>query len=161
ERIDPALMGFDAAIEFAPNNIPPRDLRHEIELLDPFFSGRVFDYRALIERSLSHSPPSYPLFRSVCPGWDNTARRPGQGIVFARSSPAGYQEWLEQVCAYTLKHFDGDHRLVFVNAWNEWAEGAYLEPDRRHGYGYLNATAKALRNATSSPSSRIPRVAVI
>jgi lipopolysaccharide biosynthesis protein len=161
ERTNPASIGFDAAIEFAPNNIPQRDVRHEVELLDQAFAGQVFDYRALIERSFRHAPPRYPLFRSVCPGWDNTARRPGRGTVFAHASPAGYQEWLERVCAYTLQYFQGDARLVFINAWNEWAEGAYLEPDRRTGYALLNATAKALRNAGQSRPSRPARVAVI
>jgi lipopolysaccharide biosynthesis protein len=161
ERTNPADIGFDAAIEFAPNNIPQRDVCDEVELLDPAFAGQVFDYRALIERSFRHTPPSYPLFRTVCPGWDNTARRPGRGTIFAHATPAGYQEWLERVCAYTLQHFQGDARLVFINAWNEWAEGAYLEPDRRTGYALLNATAKALRSAGRSRPSRLPRVAVV
>lgn len=105
--------------------------------------------------------PGYPLFRSVCPGWDNTARRRERATIFANASPAGFQEWLEQVCRDTLRHFEGEHRLVFVNAWNEWAEGAYLEPNRRTGYAYLNATAKALQNIALAQPSRPPRAAVI
>lgn len=161
ERTNPGCTGFDAAIEFAPNNMPQRDMGHEVELLNPAFAGRVFDYRSLIERSSKRGPPGYPLFRSLCPGWDNTARRPGRGTILAHASPAGYQEWLERTCAYTLKHFAGDSRLVFVNAWNEWAEGAYLEPDRRTGYAYLNATAKALENAARIGAPHQPKVAVI
>ncbi len=163
EWLDPRSIGFDAAIEFSPNMLPTRGMRHEVELIEPAFTGNIFDYRALVERSYQHQPPEFPLFRSVCPGWDNTARRAGRGTVFARSSPAAYQEWLEQVCAYTERHFDVDARLVFINAWNEWAEGAYLEPSHRHGYAYLNATAKALQSTGSSRRLRapVPRIAVI
>ncbi|MBX9590217.1 MAG: glycoside hydrolase family 99-like domain-containing protein [Hyphomonadaceae bacterium] len=161
DRTTPAAMGFDAAIDCAPNAGPECDGRCEIKPLDPAFAGKIFDYRALVERGLDHTPPGYPLFRSVCPGWDNTARQPGCGTIYAHATPAGYQEWLEEACAYTLQHFAGDARLVFVNAWNEWAEGAYLEPSRRHGYAYLNATAKALHNTTARRPSPRPDVAVI
>lgn len=161
ERMNPNSIGFDAAIEFVPNNIPQRDVRREVDVVNPSFAGRVFDYRTLVERSFGLTPPSYALFRSVCPGWDNTARRTDHATIFAHASPAGYQEWLEQVSIYTLKNFEGESRLVFINAWNEWAEGAYLEPNRRQGYGYLNATGKALQSAASSRVPRRQAVAVI
>jgi hypothetical protein len=76
--------------------------------------------------------------------WDNTARRGLASHIYYDSTPEHYEVWLRRLLAYTRRHHQGDHRLLFVNAWNEWAEGAYLEPDEKHRYGYLEATARAV-----------------
>lgn len=80
------------------------------------------------------------------PGWDNTARRPHTSFCFENATPGAFQAWLEESIADTKEQNFGDERLVFVNAWNEWAEGAYLEPDRRFGHTYL----EAVKNATEA-----------
>jgi lipopolysaccharide biosynthesis protein len=91
--------------------------------------------------------PDYRLFRTVMPGWDNTARRPNDSVIFAGSTPGAYQAWLECVLRQTREQHFGDEQLVFVNAWNEWAESAYLEPDLAWGHAYLEATRNARMNA--------------
>lgn len=78
------------------------------------------------------------------PGWDNTARRQHAGGCFEHSTPGAFQAWLEESITDTRQQHFGDERLVFINAWNEWAEGAYLEPDRRFGHTYLEAVSNAL-----------------
>ena len=148
ESVDPARYGFDAAIEFPPNNSHPVPITDRIENLDPGFRGMIYDWTLFPERSRHYPPCDYPLFRGVNPAWDNEARRPGSGAIFLGSTPNGYREWLENAIRDTLRRFDDDsERLVFVNAWNEWAEGAHLEPDQRHGYAYLQATRDALEAA--------------
>ncbi len=145
ETVDPALYGFDAAVEFPPNNSAPPDITAAITPHDPSFSGAVYDWRVFVERSEHYADPGYKLFRGVCPSWDNTARRGSRATIFRHSTPAAYEYWLENAIADAQsRHASPDERLVFINAWNEWAEGAHLEPDRRHGHAWLQATRNAL-----------------
>jgi glycosyltransferase involved in cell wall biosynthesis/SAM-dependent methyltransferase len=146
DRSNPHDFGFDAAVEFAPNNMGTASITAAVAGVDDDFSGTIYDYSDLVQRSGHYESPSdYLLFRSVTPMWDNEARRPGRGSVFAGSTPSLYGEWLENACRHTDECCGSDKPFVFINAWNEWAEGAHLEPDRAHGYAYLQATADALR----------------
>jgi len=145
DTVDPCLYDMDAALEFPPNNSNAQLIDHEVKPLTLNFQSVLYDWRSLVARSMSYTSPGYPLFRGVCPSWDNTARRKNKGGVFLHASPALYEQWLKNAIEDTLKRFEAaDERLVFINAWNEWAEGAYLEPDERYGYAYLEATWSAL-----------------
>ena len=99
--------------------------------------------------------PPFKLFRGVVPNWDNEARRPGRGFTLVNSTPAAYRDWLNAACRVAISEAaHADECIVFVNAWNEWAEGAYLEPDRHFGHAYLVATADALAAAGSSGTKK-------
>jgi len=78
------------------------------------------------------------------PGWDNTARRGKHAHVFAGSTPERYGKWLLRVAQEVADQPGDGDRFVFINAWNEWAEGATLEPSRQYGRTYLEATRAAL-----------------
>ncbi len=150
EKENPEIYGFDAAVEFPPNNSSPPVVTELAEELNPGFTGTIYDWGIFTERSKNYQRPDYTLFRGVTPSWDNTARRKTNGTIFANSSPAGYQTWLKSSIEDTLAHkANPDERLVFINAWNEWAEGAHLEPDQRYGYAYLEATRTALIETNS------------
>lgn len=142
---DPTKIGFDAGVEFPPHNINYSNIKPSVTMLNLQHSGAIYDYREMISKNLSHKISGYKLFKTVAPGWDNEARKPGQGSTFINSSPRRYRHWLEQVCLKTMHNHSIDERIVFINAWNEWAEGAYLEPDRHNGYAYLQATLDALK----------------
>lgn len=148
ESVDPANYGFDAAIEFPPNNTAPPEVSNLVPNRNGDFSGHIYDWSVFVERSHRYKKPPYKLFRGVNPGWDNTARKKQYGTIFVNSEPRGYQQWLYNAVQDTLERFeDPEERIVFVNAWNEWAEGAHLEPDQRYGYAYLEANRMALVRA--------------
>lgn len=137
DRRDPAEFGFDVAVEFPPNNTGPHHLP-ELEASEGF-EGQVYDWVELASRSSDYTTPTYPLWRGVCPSWDNTARRGKAAAILWGANPDDFRQWLANAGADTIARFEPDMRLVFINAWNEWAEGAYLEPDQAHGYQWLHA----------------------
>jgi len=144
----PHEIGFDAATEFAPHwgclgeNIEKSvQLHPEHRDCNPL----VYDYVNTMFTMLGRPKPDYKLFRGVFPSWDNSARRKNEPIVFLNSSPEKYAFWLSQIARYTMQTFEGEERLLFINAWNEWGEGCHLEPDERYGMRYLDATRLALR----------------
>jgi lipopolysaccharide biosynthesis protein len=152
---DPRPLGFDAAIEFPPHNIASPEVNHEVELLNPSFSGKVYDYRDLVEGEIANRRnPSFDKFLTVMTGWDNEPRRAGRGHIFAFSTPMAYAKWLEHACERAARQPDAEKQLVFINAWNEWAEGAYLEPDRRYGRAYLIETKSVLNSLSRRVASR-------
>ncbi len=150
---DPRPFGFDAAVEFPPHNLNPHEITNDVTLYNKEFSGRVFCYDSVVDRAVTSTEP-YPHFRCVFPGWDNEARKPGKGHVYLGATPRLYGQWLDKVCRETAARPNAAERLVFVNAWNEWAEGAHLEPDRRFGYAYLRATGETLNKFRGTKEAR-------
>ncbi len=143
--MDPREADFDASIEYPPNAILLNDVTEEIEIIDSNFGGRILDYLSAIDQAYLYSPPSYKKFRGVFPDWDNEARMKGRGRSFINSSPENFKKYLSIVCNFTIQHFKKEERLVFINAWNEWAEGCYLEPDEKYGRGYLKVIKEVLK----------------
>ncbi|PZU29988.1 MAG: hypothetical protein DI584_01280 [Stenotrophomonas sp.] len=152
ERPDPRDIGFDAAVEFPPNMSNPRSLSAEQWLLNPEFNGDVRDWRELAKQAAARPMPEYTLYPGVNPGWDNEARRSGRGRVYLHASPRGYLDWLRQTIHVRLAPIAQKQKFVFINAWNEWAEGAVLEPDARLGHAWLWATRQALEAAPTPPT---------
>ncbi len=154
DTADPRGFGFDAAIQFPPLQIAARNITDEVALLNPAFRGAVYHYPSLRSSACEQFPTiGHPCHLTVMPSWDNEPRRPGGGVVYANSTPAEYSEWMSEAVRLTCGAFPPARRLVFINAWNEWAEGAYLEPDQRRGHAYLRATAEALRAYAPIPDS--------
>jgi glycosyltransferase involved in cell wall biosynthesis len=142
---DPRKFGFDGAIEF-PLLVPGQELVNEKMTLVENYSGRVHEFKTLVDKSNILSEQSYDLFHTVIPSWDNTARKGNKGTIYINSSPKIYEKWLRHSIEETIDVYNEDKRLVFINAWNEWAEGNHLEPDNNYGYAYLNATNRVVKS---------------
>ncbi len=156
---DPVAFGFDAAVEFPPHRLASGlpHIHDQLEFINTEYGGYVVEYSDIVECARNRPAPNYPLMRGVFPSWDNEARKPGAGYTFANASPARYQAWLESSVEFAQRYPVDGESIVFVNAWNEWAEGAYLEPDRWLGYANLQATRDALeaQSKAGMPGKRI------
>jgi GT2 family glycosyltransferase len=140
---DDLARDFDALVEFPPHarsvavTQPPPGLGAD-------FSGQLFDYKASSQAFMQRSDVAPELFRTAMPSWDNTPRRQQAAHIYLGATPHLYEKWLSSLVRQTRASRMGDERIVFVNAWNEWAEGNHLEPDERHGRNWLEATRNAL-----------------
>ncbi len=153
---DPTRLGFDAAVEFPPIGHAAENAGGQLNDRDPAFRGSVFGYANLAVDYLLRARPDFPVFRGVTPRWDNTARRQHDGMVLQGSTPELFGVWTRHALRQTVRRHRGDARLLFVNAWNEWAEGNHLEPDAAHGRRYLEALRTARALATAPGPARPP-----
>ena len=145
---DPRPYGFDSACEFPPHKHAVGHIAQDQRGLPEDFKGWVCDYEMVARCSVTAPPPDYPLYRGLFPSWDNSARKRSQALIFHNSDPSRYEYWLRGLISYTRQNLVGDQRIIFINAWNEWAEGAHLEPDLRYGSAYLDATKRAMSGET-------------
>ncbi|MBR0681725.1 glycosyltransferase [Roseomonas eburnea] len=160
---DPRPYGLDGAIEFPPHKLTQdlQPIATGLDILDPDFTGKVHQYESVVRVSLEEPAPPYPLIRTAVPSWDNDARRQGNGLVITGSTPAKYEAWLAALIEHAAQHPFHGESIVCVNAWNEWCEGAYLEPDLHFGSAYLNATGRAVSGATRRGQDTPPRLLLV
>jgi hypothetical protein len=143
--------GFDAMVEFPPHNTPITPMRQLPKLLNPGFTGHVYSYAQMVNAQKRRRTAGEKIFPGVFPGWDNTARRPMNATIFHGSTPDLFAEWLRAALVRSQEELPAGERFVFINAWNEWAEGAYLEPDLDFGYEYLSRVRDAIEGARQTP----------
>jgi len=151
--VDCRSLGFDATLNFMPQlGLLPdvmideateaKRLRNRVLNIDSA-KLKVYDYEEALERMLSGSHFSHPVIPAIFPGWDNSPRRGGNGIIIVNSTPEKFERALSRM-VYASLDKPLEERLVFLNAWNEWAEGNHLEPDVRHGRRYLEAVSRTV-----------------
>ena len=105
---------------------------------------KIYNYVEYLKYDLTRPNQPYKTFPGVCPGWDNTSRRKNGGAtIFTNSTPEAFGYWVSKKLR-SFKPYSPDENLLFINAWNEWAEGNHLEPCERYGTQYLEAMASAL-----------------
>jgi lipopolysaccharide biosynthesis protein len=152
----PAEYGLDGSLGFPPHNNLWQWLPHDGLRIDPRFQGNILSYEALAEdaeeRLRSQLEPS--VFPGVMVAFDNTPRRQWASDIWYGANPYTFRRWLA-TAVDSVADRAPDERLVFVNAWNEWAESAVLEPTDRFGKTFLLAVRDVSRGQ-SEPLDRIP-----
>ena len=120
-----------------------------------FVRPQRFQYAAMVRSAFSDEYVRDPRFiPAVLPGWDNTPRSGIRGIVFEGSTPELFEEYLAKAVDL-VRDKPAEERIIVLKAWNEWAEGNYVEPDAKFGHQYLDAIRRALHGGPSSPT--VPR----
>lgn len=141
--------GVDAAMDFQPIGVMAANLPTEkVNILDaseqPDSYPTVYNYSNYVDYCRAHELPErcYPC---VSPGFDNASRRVGRTFLsFTECTPANYGRWLFDSLCRKVNLPSKEENLVFINAWNEWAEGNHIEPDQKWGRAYLEETRNVI-----------------
>lgn len=137
--------GLDGSLGFPPHNLKWEWISHVGLDVDPRFEGNILSYPAMVEDAVNKLRS---LPETVYPGamvtFDNTARRQWKPDLWYGSNPYRFRRWLTSAVSAVAGRRETE-RVVFINAWNEWAEGAVLEPSDRFGRTYLLAVRDVVR----------------
>ena len=160
---NPTPYGFEASVEFQPAFtlipekfwIDPQKEEQKVNLFSKIQNKiqqklflnthqverpkhKIISYDVFVRQMLKRKYDSYKMFRCVTPGFDNTSRRVNLPIsMLQQSNPEDFGFWLREVVKWTETNMEGEEQIVFINAWNEWAEGNHLEPDQKFGCAFL------------------------
>jgi Glycosyltransferase WbsX len=143
-------VGLNAVIQFQPSfSSMPRNgkiFRSASSYILNRQGHMIYDYASLSKfmMSCNSRQSEYPIFPSVVPSWDNTPRRKKDGYILRGSTPDLYERWLRHEVKKIKENNELPHKIIFINAWNEWAEGCHLEPCLKWGLSYLESTKKAM-----------------
>ena len=152
---DPTIYNFEAAVEFHPAfGLLPKKLleRRKLFKLWPWRQGqpnhRIISYKDYVQYMLKRKYPKHKMFHCVTPGFDNTPRRQNglPASIIHNSNPEDFGFWLHHTIEWTRNNMHDSEQIVFINAWNEWAEGNHLEPDQRFRHSFLEQVKIALNN---------------
>ena len=169
--LDCRTIGFDGTLNFEPQlGVLPEPMNdrpsigklkrnREFGVNSPKL--KLYDYAKARQWMIDHREwmmnegicQDFPTVPSIFVGWDNTPRRRRNGVVVLNSTPKRFERDLAQLLNDTRAKSCAE-RLIFINAWNEWAEGNHLEPDLKYGHGHLEAVRRALNVSKLDDSAR-------
>ena len=142
-----ADINFDLNIEFPPNISSPNKVENNIYPK----TLNIFDYNTFLNEEYHFQQNQKSLIRSAFPSWDNTPRRQENGTIFLNSNPGKFYQYIQLCKKFRPKIEKLDNNYLFINSWNEWAEGAQIEPDNTNHFNYLTANHLA-KNEVSNPN---------
>jgi Glycosyltransferase WbsX len=162
------LESFDAAFQFQPfealysPSFDKSSIRHSFmfkffrllpEYLQDVFRGlrttyfkdlTFHDYDAVWQQIVEVRPDEkLTTFPGAFVDWDNAARYKNRATIFNGASPQSFEKWFAKLVG-TMPQRNLPENFIFLNAWNEWSEGTYLEPDEKYGYQYIEAVTRVL-----------------
>lgn len=139
---EPVLKKSQGIVEFEPmltmrHYLSPlrqlvRIINKKLGKLDIVSYEEVWD--CIIRRKRTYEGKKRSLGAFV--SWDNTARKGAKGLIIEGATPEKFGKYIE------IQNSKENIEFLFINAWNEWAEGTYLEPDERNNYQYLEKIKK-------------------
>lgn len=141
---------LDGLFEFFPQGLTSKKIINplKVKIMNNKFNGKIFNITKWIDKKRYIYPYKANLFKGCFPSWDNTSRKCYNGANIFPNTPEHYKKWLKDIISWTIENKSKDEQFLFINAWNEWAEGAHLEPDQKYGYSYLQMTKEALEELT-------------
>lgn len=140
----PIEYGFEGLVEFPPHTLWKKIDDKRIAMLDKKAKFEVADMTNYIKEKKYIYDADYPIFKCCFPTWDNTPRKMySNGFVFLMNSDL-FKSWLMGIIKWTRENHKTNKQYVYINAWNEWAEGAALEPNTRYGYQNLEMVKQAI-----------------
>ena len=135
-------FGFDSGVEHPPHNWDVPIQNEKVKTYHPF-TGYILRYEDVAKNFLQRAYNGGSVFKTVVPSWDNTARANDRALVMVGGTPGNYEHWLSEAIKRTEENASLADKIVFINAWNEWAEGCHLEPDQKNGLEFLQSTLVA------------------
>jgi hypothetical protein len=164
---NPILKPFDAVTPLVPQDFldsagrrsrfnPTRILRERHLGLryerwtKPYRRPARFPFEQVVSLALETMPDEPRFLPCVLPGWDNTPRSSARGVVYEGATPQMFERYLAKAVTKVSAR-PPEQRIVFLKAWNEWAEGNYVEPDATYGHGYLDAIRRVI-NGSRQPN---------
>lgn len=145
---EPLEYGFEGIVEFPPHYV--YDCCPEIKgvsRLVPSTDFIIADTRRFFKEKLYLKQSPYPVFRACFPSWDNTPRKAWSKGVCYDMTDENFRTWLRDIIQWTKEKHVPEEQRVYINAWNEWGEGAILEPTLRCGYKYLEIVKTCLEES--------------
>lgn len=138
----------DGEIEFPPHkpNVAAVD-QNKFQIENGCKPNALYSYDSIINSYLIRNRDkdnTLPVFKTVTMAWDNSARRNSGWVNLINYSLGSFYHWVYDTVIYTEKTHKKNNQFMFINAWNEWAEGTYLEPDKKTGYANINTFSRAL-----------------
>ena len=140
----PKEYGFNGIIEFPPHTLWDKGIKEHPQRLSKKSNFHINDLTNFIENKEYIYQTDYELFKACFPSWDNSARKTySNGCVFMMPDN-GFEDWLSGIINWTKENNSSNKQYIYINAWNEWGEGAMLEPTKRFGYKNLDIVKRVL-----------------